>query len=568
MRKAITIATRRKVWTSFAAIMAVALFCALIVYPNLPSAVPGSSFFNKFFPRLGLDLQGGSHLEYQADLSSIPSADQESALGGVRDVIERRVNAFGVSEPLVQTSGQNRLIVELAGIKDVNEAIKKIGETPLLEFKEQEITGPVALTPEQQAEAKQYNLDQYQKAKEITGRLNNGEDFAVLAKEFSDDPGSKELGGDLGFAKRGTFVPEFEKAIFDDMQVGQITQEPIKSDFGYHIIKKEEVRGEGENLEVKSSHILRLTKDEIYNTDPNSQNQNWINTKLSGKNLKSASVQFDPTTGQPSVNLEFDDEGRELFAEITKRNLQKPVGIFLDGEAISIPTVQDEITQGTAIISGNFNINEAKLLAQRLNAGALPVPIELISQQTVGPSLGKISLQKSLLAGLIGLIVVCLFMLAYYRLFGLIAILALLIYAMISFAIFELWPVTLTLSGIAGFILSIGMAVDANVLIFERSREELMNGKPLATSIEEGFTRAWASILDSNVSSLITCAILAWFGSSLIKGFAISLAIGILVSMFTAVTVSRTFLRLINGRWFSKRLWLFTFKDLVRKEDK
>jgi len=568
MRKAVTIVSRRKVWTSFTAIMAVALFCAFIVYPNLPSVFPGSSFFNKFLPRLGLDLQGGSHLEYQADLSNIASGDKESALSGVRDVIERRVNAFGVAEPLVQTSGQNRLIVELAGIKDVNEAIKKIGETPLLEFKEQENTGPLALTPEQQTAAKKYNQEQYQKAKEIIARLNKSEDFSALAKEFSEDPGSKDQGGELGFAKTGAFVPEFEKAIFEVLQVGQITHEPVKSDFGYHIIKKEEAKGEGENLEVRSAHILRLTKDEKYNTDPNSQPQNWANTKLSGKNLKSASVQFDPTTGAPSVNLEFDADGKDLFAEITKRNVQKPVAIFLDGQPISIPTVQEEITQGTAVISGDFNINEAKLLAQRLNAGALPVPIELISQQTVGPSLGKISLQKSMLAGLIGLIIVCLFMLIYYRLFGLFAILALLIYAIVSFAIFELWPITLTLSGLAGFILSIGMAVDANVLIFERSREELNNGKPLATSIEEGFNRAWSSILDSNVSSLITCAILAWFGSSLIKGFAISLAIGILVSMFTAITVSRTFLRLINGPFFSRRLWLFTFKEVRRPEEK
>lgn len=568
MRKAVTIVTRRKVWTSFAAIMAVALFCALIVYPNLPSAAPSSSFFNKFFPRLGLDLQGGSHLEYQADLSNISSADQASALSGVRDVIERRVNAFGVSEPLVQTSGQNRLIVELAGIKDVKEAIKKIGETPLLEFKEQENTGPVALTPEQQAAAKKYNQEQYQKAKELIARLNKGEDFSALAKEFSEDPGSKDKGGELGFAKRGTFVPEFEKAIFDDLRVSQITQEPVKSDFGYHIIKKEEVKGEAETLEVRSAHILRSTKDEKYNTDPGAQAQNWTNTKLSGKNLKSATVQFDPTTGQPSVSLEFDAEGQALFAEITKRNIQKQVAIFLDGSPISIPTVQEEITQGKAVISGNFNINEAKLLAQRLNAGALPVPIELISQQTVGPSLGKISLQKSLLAGLIGLIMVSLFMLIYYRLFGVFAILALMVYAVVSFAIFELWPITLTLSGIAGFILSIGMAVDANVLIFERSREELANGKPLATSIEEGFARAWLSIRDSNISSLITCVILAWFGSSVIKGFAITLGIGIVVSMFSAITVTRTFLRLINTGFFSKHLTWFTFKDRLNKENK
>ncbi|MCX6785621.1 MAG: protein translocase subunit SecD [Candidatus Komeilibacteria bacterium] len=556
MPKAVKIITRKKVWWEFLAIIVLTLFCAFIAYPNLPGTFPGSSFFNKFKPHLGLDLQGGAHLVYQANMQSIASADQASALEGVREVIDKRVNAFGVSEPLVQTSGNNRLIVELPGIQDVNDAIKKIGETPLLEFKEQGEQTAQALAPQEKADAQKYNQEQLAKAKEVIAKLALGQDFAALAKEYSADPSNKDEGGELGFVSKGQLVPEFEKAIFNDLKVGQITPTPIKTSFGYHIIQKEEVKGSGDGEQVRSRHILLATKDEV--NQPASTEPNWINTQLSGKNLTSAKVQFEPNSGQPTVALEFDSTGKDLFAAITKRNLQKQVGIFLDGSPISLPTVQEEITGGKAIISGKFNIVEAKLLAQRLNAGALPVPIELVSQQTVGPILGKLSLQKSIVAGIIGFLLIVIFMLFNYRIMGLVAIVALSIYSLISLAIFEMWPITLTLSGVAGFILSIGMAVDANVLIFERTKEELRIGKPLGTAIEEGFARAWLSVRDSNISSLITCAILAWFGSSIIKGFAITLFIGILVSMFSAITISRTFLRLINTKFLSERLRLFT----------
>ncbi|HLD27746.1 MAG TPA: protein translocase subunit SecD [Patescibacteria group bacterium] len=559
MRKNIQVLSRKKIWLSLAGILILSLFCAFLVYPNLPDSFPGQAFFAKFYPHLGLDLQGGTHLTYQADVSDIPSADQDSALEGVRDVIERRVNAFGVSEPLVQTRSGHRLIVELAGVNDVNEAIKQIGETPLLEFKELEETQK-DLSQEEKDKIKSEAAQALLKAQEINQRALAGEDFAALAKEFSEDPGTKDNGGDLGYVKRGDLVSEFEQAIFDDLQVDQITPEPIKSQFGYHIIKKTGEEYDEEDLLVKSSHILIAVADE----STAGLSYDWKNTQLSGKNLKASRVEFDPNTGQPNVTLEFNSEGADLFAEITKRNINKQVAIFLDNQPISVPTVQEAISGGTAVISGNFNLNEAKLLAQRLNAGALPVPIQLISQQTVGPSLGKISLQKSLLAGFIGLIIVILFMIIYYRLMGLFAVLALIIYGLISLSIFEIWPVTLTLSGIAGFILSIGMAVDANILIFERTKEELYNGKPLGMSVEEGFARAWPSIRDSNISSLITCAILFWFGSSLIKGFAITLGLGILVSMFSAITITRTFLRLTTGKFFAEHQGLFS----VNKKNK
>ena len=551
------IVTRSRVWLTFVGILVLAIFAGLIDYPKLPADFPGQSWFSKFTPKLGLDLQGGAHLVYQADVSDIPSADAASALEGVRDVIEQRVNAFGVSEPLVQTGSNNRLIIELAGVTDVNQAIQQIGETPLLEFKEMsEPPAPTPLTAAEKEAAVKHNEEVLSTADSIIQQLNQGSDFGELARQYSEDPGSKDNGGDLDFAKRNTFVPEFEEVLFDQLKISEITQAPLKTEFGYHIIKKLDERGQGEDYEVKGAHILLTITNEVYQSQDN-LTLDWNNTQLSGKNLKRSAVEFDPNSGQPVISLQFDDQGRELFAAITKRNLQKPVAIFLDGQPISIPTVQEEITQGSAVISGNFNLVEAKLLAQLLNAGALPVPIELISQQTVGPALGKISLQKSLIAGFLGLIIVSLFMIIFYRLPGLMAVVALFIYGLVALAIFELWPVTLTLAGIAGFILSVGMAVDANVLIFERTKEELRNGKPIGTSVEEGFNRAWFSIRDSNFSSIITCVILAWFGSSLIKGFAVTLAIGILISMFSAITVTRTFLRLMAAKYFEDHPFLF-----------
>ena len=281
-------------------------------------------------------------------------------------------------------------------------------------------------------------------------------------------------------------------------------------------------------------------------------------TSLTGKQIKRASLDFDQRTGAAQVILSFNEEGTRLFGELTKKNVGKPIAIYLDGQPISIPTVQTEILSGEAVISGNFTIEEAKTLAQRLQAGALPVPIELSAQQSVGPTLGAQSIADSLKAGLIGLALVMLFMLLFYRIPGLIADIALVFYTALAFAIFKLIPVTLSLSGIAGFILSIGMAVDANVLIFERLKEEFALGKPMSQAIEEAFKRSWTSIWDSNVTTLITCLVLYLFTSSLIKGFALTLAIGVLVSMFTAVTVTRTILRLLASTGIARRFpWLF-----------
>lgn len=543
--------TKKRLKANFIFIVILAIFATLIVWPKVPF-LSSSNWFNKFKVHLGLDLQGGTHLVYQADVSGLLDAERKDSVSSLRDVIERRVNAYGVSEPVVQTniSGDNyRIIVELAGVNDVNEAISIIDKTPLLEFKTQ---GQAANNPEDVNAVKT-------KAQEILARVLKGEDFATLAKQYSEDTASAQNGGDLPWVTKGNFVPEFDAAIFDTLKPGQVSKQLVESQFGYHIIKKiEERTNEAGAKEVHSAHILLKKPD---------ADLVWQDTTLTGRNIKKAQLQFDPNTQEPLVLLDFDDKGKEIFADMTSANVGKPIAIFLDGSLRSSPVVQEAITDGSAQISGKFTIKEAKQLVKDLNLGALPVPITLISQQTVGPSLGQISLDKSLIAGIIGFLAAALFMLLFYRLPGLIAVIALGLYTVLSLAVFELIPVTMTMAGIAGFILSIGMAVDANILIFERTKEELYHGKSLFTAIEEGFARAWTSIRDSNISSLITCTILAWFGTSIVKGFAITLGIGILISMFSAITVTRTLLYLIVNKKLENKLSWFGVRITKNNEN-
>jgi len=391
---------------------------------------------SKYAFKLGLDLDGGTQLIYKADTSQ--TDDVSGAMASLRDVIERRVNLFGVSEPVVQVEEANilsgtadhRLIVELPGVTDIDEAVRLIGETPQLEF--------ALLRPE--------------------------------AKDFSQ-----------------------------------------------------------EELETKPF-------GEIFSQ-----------TGLTGRYLERAQLQFTQQggaqmAGQPIVLLTFDSEGKDLFAKITRENTGEILAIFLDGVPISTPVINEEISDGQAVISGNFTPDEAKALVRDLNYGALPLPVELISTQTVGASLGENAQTAGVRAGLIGFITLIVFIVLWYRIPGLVAALSLLVYIAISLALFKLIPVTLTAAGIAGFILSIGMAVDANILIFERSKEEMKKGKSLYDSLHEGFSRAWLSIRDSNISSIITALVLFWLGTSAVQGFALTLGIGVLVSMFTALSVSRTFL--------------------------
>ncbi|PJC41093.1 MAG: protein translocase subunit SecD [Parcubacteria group bacterium CG_4_9_14_0_2_um_filter_41_8] len=562
---------KQKTWILFVLIMVLGYISgSIFVGPNnLPNQWPGKYFFGQFRPHLGLDLQGGAHLVYEADTSQVTDEEAQSAISGVRDVIERRVNALGVSEPIVQTAqtpNDLRIIVELAGVFDVNDAIRQIGATPLLEFKTQSPAPertPLSDTEKKQRE--EYNAQQLKKAQDTIEKIiqADGQNFAELATELSEDPGSASQGGDLGFMRRDMLVPEFGDVLFDQIREdGQTTIDPVETQFGYHIIQRIESRTVTDEKisepveEVRARHILFATQS-VEGDLPVNYDQ-WESTQLGGKQLVKSEVLFDQYSGSAQVGLKFDDEGAALFEDITDKNIGNPVAIFLDGAIISSPTVQSKISGGEAVITGNFSINEAKELVNRLNSGALPVPINLISQQTVGPSLGVVSVQKSLIAGLVGFALVALFMLLFYRISGLLAVLALAFYAAIVFALFKLIPVTLTLAGIAGFLLSIGMAVDANVLIFERLREELKAGNGFSHAVATAFDRAWNSIRDSNMSTLLTCFILAWFGTSVIKGFAITLGIGVLVSMFSAIIITRLWIELA-GRvsWLSNKKWLW-----------
>lgn len=392
---------------------------------------------NKYPFRFGLDLNGGTELTYRADTSKIKSGSIGDAMSSLRDVIERRINIFGVSEPVVQVenpglvtgTNEHRLIVELPGINNIEQAVALIGKTPQLEFK--------------------------------------------LVK------------------------PEFQ------------------------------------NL---SAIELAATTTDIF-----------LSTGLDGQYLDSAQLQFTNTgngqiAGQPIVGITFNTEGKDLFAKITKDNIGKILAIFLDGKIISSPAIRDSITDGKAVISGGFTPDEAKSLVRDLNYGALPVPVELISTQSIGASLGADAKTSGVEAGIFGFLLIVLFLILWYRLPGIVASLSLVIYIILSLAIFKLIPVTFTAAGIAGFILSIGMAVDANILIFERTKEELKKGKSIHESLHEGFSRAWLSIRDSNISSIITAIILFWLGTSAVKGFALTLGLGVMISLFTAITVSRTFL--------------------------
>ncbi len=404
--------------------------------------------------KLGLDLAGGTHLVYKADTTKLTGSDVPDAMTALRDVIERRVNLFGVSEPLVQVEkggltggGDDRLIVELPGVTNVEQAIKLIGQTPTLEFK---------LVDE------------------------------AIAKELKALP----------------TAPSTDAAT------------------------------------VKKINDL--------------QSKLFIDSGLTGRFLSKARLEFSGSTGEPTVTLTFNSEGQKLFAKITKENIDKILAIFLDGQPISTPVIRQEITSGDAVISGGFKIEEAKALARNLNYGALPVAIELVSTQTIGASLGADALGAGVRAGILAYIVIALFLIFWYRLPGLVAVFSLMMYVALNLLIFK-FLVTLTSAGIAGFILSIGMAVDANILIFERMKEELARGRALPDAVKEGFARAWTSIRDSNFSSIITAVILYWFASnSLIKGFAFVFFIGVVTSMFTAIVVSRTLLMALGVKGDSK----------------
>ncbi|MGB5771105.1 MAG: protein translocase subunit SecD [Crocosphaera sp.] len=416
--------------------------------------------------QLGLDLKGGAQLTIQLkpteEVQNISQEDLEAA----KTVLENRVNGLGVAEPIVQTLGQDKIVVQLPGVTDPEQAERVLGGTAQLEFRQQR--------------------------QGTEGQLNA--EFTI----------KRQKDAELAILRQGEPTPE---------EVERITELT-------------------ESLEVSNTAILEL----------------FESVGLSGKNLKNA--RYGPSQGiEWEVIIDFDNEGGKKFAELTKNiaGTGRSIGIFLDDVLISAPVVGAQfattgITGGSAVITGNFTAETANELAVQLRGGSLPFPVEVVENRTVGATLGRDSIRSSIYAAVAGLVLVLIFMGVYYRLPGVLADLALGIYTLLTLACYSLIGVTLTLPGIAGFILSIGMAVDANVLIFERTREELRSGKTLYSGVESGFYRAFSSILDSNVTTLIACAALFGLGSGLVKGFALTLAIGVLVSMFTALTCSRTLL--------------------------
>lgn len=405
------------------------------------------------------------------------------------------------------------------------------------------------------------------KADEVLAKLKSGSDFTTLARTESDGPSRKD-GGKLGAFGRGIMAPAFETAAFALKKPGDFT-EVVETQFGFHIIRLDkamtttpdlasydELIISGSGATKRSEDIAgRLQRGEIRSTEQavtlrliffSLEPTGWKDTQLDGKHFRSAVVMTDPTTNFPVVQIIFDAEGARLFQELTKKNIDKQLAIFVGGELVSAPRVQQEITGGIAVITGSSNIDEAKNLAQDLNTGAIPAPIYLAGQYTVEATLGEAALQSALMAALIGVLILMVYMIVVYRLLGLIADLGLAVYAVLFTALLKL-PlfligsdyIVLTLAGMAGIILSLGMAVDANVLVFERMKEDLRKGKSVRNSIDSSFKHAWPAIRDGNISTLITCGILFVVGTSIIRGFAITLSMGILLSLFTAVTVSR-----------------------------
>ena len=412
----------------------------VIAGPNLDVTIFGQRFIRNFDIKQGLDLRGGTQVVFEADTSDIPEDQRKTALESARNIVEKRINMFGVSEPVIQTSHTDssfRIIVEMPGISDTDAAIDLIGATAKLQFK---------------------TLSEGVDAEDITA---------------------------------------------------------------------------------------------FYNPD------SWIDSNVSGADLKGAQVVFG-SSNQPEIQLMFFDEGRQKFSEVAKQNVNKPIGIFLDEFPLSTPRVNPDLAQGLTgdpVITGSFTIEEANNLSIQLNAGALPVDLKNIQQETIGATLGQESIRKSVFAGVVGLLLVMIFMGIYYGKMGLIADLALVIYGLITLALYKLIPVTVTLAGTAGFILAIGMAVDANILIFERIKEELRWGKPLSVALELGFLRAWDSIRDANMNTLIVAFVLFnpfdWTFLSIsgpVRGFALTLALGIFVSLFTGIVVTRTLLKLAYER--------------------
>lgn len=689
--------------------------------PNLPASISNMEV------NLGLDLKGGSRLDYKIDLSKATEQDHEGIKNSIMETMISRANESGVSEPNIyfeEIAGEDHIIVELAGV-NIEEAKEKIGKVVLLEFKEEkteldeneksivdqkiaEFIKKAQANPEKFSEyaAEEETRDPAkvvyfkenpnyvfksslsEKYYDYIDTLKPGEfvpqaielepfyditeegmlvqrqgtsifklvdrkkaDFADYAARYSDVETAFEdkgkLPNDLGKEKYGEDFSEKVKALANSGN-GSISPDPIETAFGYHIVFINNVSEENGEKKIEASHILLNYKDAQDKPDTERSKEvaesfsreiiervktgetvykierlffstapyPWKDTSLNSKNFKRADVKIDPQTQQIFIGINFDEEGGKLFEELTEKNIGKKIGIFVGGNLVSQPVVNTKISGTSAVIEGYTDIKAAQALANDLNTGALAAPITLVGQNTISASLGSEALKTSLQAGIIGLILLAIFMVIYYRMLGVIAVIALALYSalilflikvalpipaaigisvvvfvvllykvinsddsgwekLISFivATFVLFlfaqilstPVTLTLAGVAGVILSIGIAVDANVLIFERMKEEFKEGRSLNSSIETGFARAWSSIRDSNFSTLITCVILMWFGSAVIQGFAFNLAMGVLVSMFSAITITKTLLKAFVGTKIGKINFLFCAETTKKK---
>lgn len=525
-------------------ILVLAAITLYVVVPNSPGvhiSLGSIDIQRDFEIKQGLDLQGGVQVLLEADLE--PGQQLEpGALEVASTIIENRVNALGVVEPLVQTQGERRVIVELPGVEDPDQAIATIKETGLLEF------------------------------------IDAGDTFLPA----------------------GTMVQTTFPALWSEgAQTESVQPEPTELTPSTTVTETQSLTT-GLEIEPTSSVITPTDQASQEPISPEFADQVFA-TVLTGAHLRSATVQRDPQSGQFLIAFELDDEGGRIFADFTGQNINRFASIVLDKEIISSPVIRSQIPDGQGVIEGDFTLEDAQQLVVQLRYGSLPVPLRVETTRAIGPTLGQDSVQRSIRAGLVGLVVVLIFMLTYYRAPGLLADMALVLYGLLNLAVYivgwpilllisllmivsyffdrkDAWPmilgvvlligtvalaasgfagVTVTLPAITGFILSTGMAVDANILVFERMKEELRAGRSLSSAIEAGFSRAWTSIRDSNISTLITCAILFYFGSTFgagaVRGFAITLALGVIINMFTAITVTRTFMRLVF-EWIGEKL--------------
>lgn len=553
---------------------------------------------------LGLDLQGGSHLIYQAinPETGGPEGITEDQMKSLSRTIERRVNASGLGEPIIQILGEDRLLIQLPGIKDPGRAKALIGETARLEFKHRTTDVPpkavenitdddiVSLKAEEVQSDGTFITDEERNNEVSSDPIETAE---ALVVEFTAEGFVKfnevfqtlitSANKSMSLAQTGTLIPPAR------LGINIKGQEQLRyNTLGLNMYPVwTEMRGESELVVNKFIIALPSSSDGSKSTlsvedanikigtDPTisfeiSEGSIDEDIGLSGDDLENAYPSQHQASGAPIVNIEFNERGTKAFGELTTEiyakqqssGVRDQIAIILDGKELIAPVVNSPITAGTAIIQGgDFTLERVKDLALLLESGRLPVPIQLIQERDVDAMLGADSLRKSVIAGIAGLSLVLFFMILYYRVPGLIASLSLTIYAMIVLAIFKMLPLTLTLSGVAAAILSIGMAVDANILIFERMKDELRTGRTMLSSINIGFNRAWPAIRDGNVSTLITCAILYWFsdqlGATIVQGFAVTLAVGVAVSMFTAITVSRTLMRVIALTPVSRNVRLF-----------